>query len=240
MDRKDILQAIKHARELSKKRKFEQSVEFTMNFKGIDFRKAENRIEVDVKLPHATGKKAAIKTLVFVSDSNFAEEIKNKASRVIMENEIPSLKKKDADLLMRDYDVFLAEGPSILAVAKALGQQLAPKGRMPRPINASVAALEQSLKSVSTYTKVSNKKGKFMPVIHFLAGKEGASDDALADNMVEVYSSVLNVLPTREGNVKSVYVKLTMGAPIKVGEKIDGSQAQWLAQKPDSTSGVKK
>ncbi|HLC92361.1 MAG TPA: hypothetical protein VJH23_01495 [archaeon] len=234
MDRTDIQQALKYARELSKKRKFEQSVEFTMNFKGIDFKKAENRIEVDVKLPHATGKKADIRTLVFVTDSNFAEEIKNKVNRVIMENEIAGLKKKDADILMRDYDVFLAQGPSILAVAKQLGQQLAPKGRMPRPITPSVSALEQSLKSVSTYTKVSNKKGKFMPVIHFLAGKETAKDDAIVENIMEVYSSVLNVLPTREGNVKSLYVKLTMGRPIKVGEKLDASHSQWHAQKPDA------
>ncbi len=233
MDKKDMLQALKYARELSKKRKFEQSVEFTMNFKGIDFKKVENRIEVDVKLPFATGKKAAVKTLVFVNDTNFAEEIKGKVSRVIMQNEIASLKKKDADILMRDYDVFLAEGPSILAVAKALGQQLAPKGRMPRPITASVAAVEQSLKNVSTFTKVSNKKGKFMPVIHFMAGKETAKDEELVENIMEVYSTVLGVLPTREGNVKSMYIKLTMGPPVKVGGKPDASNAQWLATKPE-------
>src|SRR3989344_2106029 len=209
VDKKEYLQALKYSRELSKKRKFEQSMEFTLNFKGVDFKKAENRIEVDVKLPHATGKKAAIRTLVFVSDSNFAEEIKNKVNKVIMEAEIASFKKKDADILMRDYDVFLAQGPSILAVAKALGQQLAPKGRMPRPITASVANLEQSLKSVSTFTKISNKKGKFMPVIHVLVGKESAKDDEIAENILEVYNSVLNVLPTREGNIKSMYLKLS-------------------------------
>ena len=60
MDRTDIQQALKYARELSKKRKFEQSVEFTMNFKGIDFKKAENRIEVDVKIPQTTKKKTHI------------------------------------------------------------------------------------------------------------------------------------------------------------------------------------
>src|SRR3989344_4907760 len=116
MEKKDIAQALQFARDFSKKRKFEQSVEFTLNFKGLDFKKPENRIDVDVRLPHATGKKAAIRSLVFVNDTNFAQEIKNIATRVILESEILTLKKKDADLLMRDYDIFLAEGASILSV----------------------------------------------------------------------------------------------------------------------------
>ncbi len=224
MDKKQVLAALQYARALGKKRKFDQSVEFILNFKGLDFKKPENRIEVEVKLPHATGKQTDVKSLVFVKDPNFAEEIKGKVSRVIMDAEVPSLKKKEVDLLMRDYDVFLAEGQSILSVAKHLGQQLAPKGKMPRPIQPSVANLEQSLRNMSTFTKVGNKKGKFMPLIQVMVGKENFKDDDLAANIVEIYNAILNLLPGKEANVKSSYVKFTMGSPIKLGEKIDVSK----------------
>ncbi|MBI4210345.1 MAG: hypothetical protein HY544_02455 [Candidatus Diapherotrites archaeon] len=226
MDSKQVLQALQYAKALSKKRKFEQSIEMVLNFKGIDFKKAESRIDLDVRLPHATGRQAAVKSLVFVKDPNFAEEIKGKATRIIMDADIPALKKKDVDMFIRDYNVFLAEGASILAVAKHLGQQLAPKGRMPKPIQPSVASLEQALRSVSTYTKITNKKGKFMPVIHAVVGKESFKENEVAENIMEIYNAVVNAIPAKEGGIKSVYVKLTMGKPIKVGEKYAPEQSQ--------------
>ncbi|HIH10102.1 MAG TPA: hypothetical protein HA254_05550 [Candidatus Diapherotrites archaeon] len=226
MDRKNVIQALQFCRQFSNKRKFDQSFEMILNFKGIDFKKAENRIELDVKLPHPTGKQGNVKALVFVNDPNFAEEIKSKVARVILATDVPNLKKKDVDLLLRDYNVFLAEGPAILAVAKYLGQQLAPKGKMPKPIQPTVANLEQALRGASTFTKVTNKKGKFMPVIHTMVGKESFQDETVADNFLEIYNSVVNVLPNREGSIKSAMLKLSMGIAVKVGVKYDASSAQ--------------
>ncbi|MCR4336146.1 MAG: hypothetical protein NUV57_06475 [archaeon] len=226
MKKDEVIQALSYARQLSKPRKFEQSVELVINFKGIDFKKADNRIDVDVTLPHATGKQGNIKTLVFVKDNLFAQDIKNIASKVIKDEEIPNLKKKDIELLIRDYNVFLAEGPTMLTVGKYLGQQLAPKGRMPKPIIASVSAFEQSLKNVSTSTKVTNKKGRFMPVVHVMIGKEGFKDEQLADNINEVYRVVSEALPGKDTNIKSILIKLTMGKPVKIGVKYDKKESQ--------------
>ncbi|MFH1391074.1 MAG: hypothetical protein ABIH20_02055 [Candidatus Diapherotrites archaeon] len=219
MKKSEVIQALSYARQLSKQRKFEQSVELVINFKGIDFKKADNRIDVDVTLPHATGKQGNIKTLVFVKDNLFAQDIKGKASKIIKDDEIPNLKKKDVELLIRDYNVFLAEGPTMLTVGKYLGQQLAPKGRMPKPITASVSAFENGIKNISTSTKVTNKKGRFMPVVHVMVGKESFKDEQLADNIAEVYRVVSEAVPGKDTNIKSVLIKLTMGKPIKVGEK---------------------
>ncbi len=219
MEKKRVLEALKLVREHSKKRKFEQSVELIVNFKGIDFKKAENRIDLDVKLPHSTGRKTEVKALVFVKDSNFAEQIKGKASRVILDSEIANIKKKDVEQMTKDYNVILAEGASILTVAKYLGQQLAPKGMMPRPIQATVQSLEQATRNISTNTKVTNKKGKFMPVIHLMVGKENIPDENIADNVFEIYNAIVGALPGKEAGIKSVYVKATMGPPVKVGDE---------------------
>jgi large subunit ribosomal protein L1 len=225
METKQLINALKRMRSESKKRKFEQSVDFTINFRGIDFKKASNQIDVDVKMPHSTGRIAAAKTLVFVKDKGFAEQIKKKVDRVILDEDIPALKKKDAEEIIANYNVVLAEGSSILSVAKYLGQQLAPRGKMPKSITQSIAAIDAAVANASTSVKVSNKKGKFMPLVHVTVGKENDKDEKILDNISAVYDAVVPVLPNKVQNVKSMYVKLTMGPPIKVGEemKVEGA-----------------
>ncbi|MDO8634477.1 MAG: hypothetical protein Q7K34_04270 [archaeon] len=218
-----VLSTLKVLRESSQKRNFAQSVDFTMNFKGLDFKKPENRIDVSVKLPYGTGKASGSKSLVFVSDKAFAEQIKTKASKVIMLEDIPAIKGKDVEQLIRDYDVFLAEGPAMLAVAKHMGQQLAPKGRMPRLIQPNLKTFDEEATKSSALSRVSNKKGKFMPLVHVLIGKENDSDDHLAENIVAVYNSLVAALPGKEQNIKSVQVKFTMSAPMKITDKPQGA-----------------
>ena len=123
MKDQEVLEALQRMRDASKKRNFVQSIDLTINFKGIDFKKAENRVDVEVTMPNPTGKHSEVKTLVFVKDKDFASQLKGKASKIIMDEQIPSLKKKDVEELVSNYNVLLAEGQAILAVGKYLGQQ---------------------------------------------------------------------------------------------------------------------
>jgi len=225
METKQLIDALKRMRSESKKRKFQQSVDFTINFRGIDFKKASNQIDVDVKMPHSTGRVGLAKTLVFVKDKGFAEQIKNKVDKVILDEEIPSIKKKDAEQIISTYNVLLAEGPSILSVAKYLGQQLAPRGKMPKPITQSISAIDSAVANATTSVKVSNKKGKFMPLVHVTVGKENDKDDKIIDNISAVYDSVVPNLPNKVQNVKSMYVKLSMGPPIRLGQEMNAEGA---------------
>ena len=215
MERKNFLTALQKMRDSNKERKFKQSVELAINFKGLDFKKAENRIDVAVSLPYSTGKSAS-KICVFARDKNFASMIKDKVAKVITEEEIARLDKKEASRLAEEFDGFLAEGPVMLAVGKYLGQVLAPKGKMPRPVQPDVSALESALKSLKSGVKVTNKKGRFMPVVQVLIGKEDSKDEELAENALTVYQAVVAKLPESEANVKSVFVKTTMGHAIKI------------------------
>lgn len=218
MNKKQVLVALQRMRDESKQRKFPQSVDFTINFKAIDFKKAENRIDVDVTMPHNVGKDSNVKVAIFVKDKHFAQQLEGKAEKIIMEDDIPNMKKKDVEELVRDYAGLLAEGPAILTVGKYLGQQLAPKGKMPKPISADVAAFESVVSKMSTSVNLTNNKGRFMPLIHTLVGKESNSDEELYENIMIVYNAVEVGLPSRKHNVKSTIVKLTMGPPIKIGE----------------------
>ncbi|MBI4052821.1 MAG: hypothetical protein HY394_02165 [Candidatus Diapherotrites archaeon] len=212
-----VVQALKAMRDASKQRKFVQTVEMVVIFKNLNMKKNEHQIDLRVELPHATGMGSG-KSLIFIRDKTFAFELKGKVDRIIMENEIEKLSKKDVAALAEEFDLLLAEGPVALTVGKFCGQVLAPKGKMPRPVPLNVHQVLEIVKSSSAATKVSNKKGKTLACVQAVIGKENMSDNDLADNAVALYNAVVNAVPRKTQSIKSVIFKPTMGAPVKVGE----------------------
>ena len=67
MNENDFIEAFKEMRSASKQRKFTQSIELMVNFRGIDFKKAENQIDAKVNMPNATGRSTG-KTLLFAKE----------------------------------------------------------------------------------------------------------------------------------------------------------------------------
>ncbi len=218
MNKNDFLTALQKMRDSSKQRKFVQSIELMINFKGLDFKKSENQLDLKVAMPFATGRSRG-KVLVFAKSKNFADEIKGKADKIIMESDIQGLTKKDVSQIIEEFDVLLAEGQVMLTVGKFLGQQLAPKNKMPKPIQPNVSQLESALAEMSSVTKVTNKKGKAMPVIQVVIGSEKMQNEQLSANAFAVFDAVLNAVPGKTQSIKSVFLKETMGPAIKVGEK---------------------
>ncbi|MDO8628098.1 MAG: hypothetical protein Q7K42_06530 [Candidatus Diapherotrites archaeon] len=216
MNKDQFLEALKYMREKSRQRKFTQAVDLTVNFKGMDFKKPESTFTVDVNLPFALDKKTETKSLVFVRDKEFASLLEGKVTKIIFESEIQKIGKKDAEQLAAEYDSLFSEGPVTLTVAKYLGQVLAPKGKMPRPITTDVSQLEKMMARTSAATKVTNKKGKAQPLVHIKIGNEKNSDDELAENALSVFNAVEEKLPNKRQNVKSILLKLTMGLPVKI------------------------
>lgn len=216
MQKEQVIQALQHLRKTSKPRKFKQTIDLTINFRNIDFKKAENQVDVDVMLPNPIGRGEG-KVLLFVRDKEFAQQAKSVVDTVIMEDEIKTINKKQANELMNEYIGFLAEGPVMLTVGKYLGQILAPKNRMPKPVNIELKQVQNLVAQLRSVVKVSNRKGKFMPLVHISVGKEDMSDDTIAENALAVYQSVLPAIGNKPVNVKSVLLKMTMSPPIKVG-----------------------
>lgn len=214
MEKKDVINALKQIDEKAKKRNFTQTIELIINFTNLDVRKPENLIDIKVALPHATGH-ASSKALLFAKTASFVEEVKDKFDKIIMENEIPSLSKKDIQEILQ-YDVLLAEGPVMLTVAKYLGQTLAPKGKMPKPINPEKSEAESILAGLGSTIRVTNKKGKGIPLVQVVIGNESMSAEEIAENAVAVYNDVLHALPGQKHNIKSVYIKKTMSPAVRI------------------------
>jgi large subunit ribosomal protein L1 len=217
--RKDTaLSALKKLHEIAPKRKFAQSVELMINFTGLDMKKPTNQVNLKISLPHPTGKGSG-KVAVFAKTDEMIDSLKGKVDKIINDKEIEGIAKDKLKLAeLFSFDALFAEGPSMLTVAKYLGQQLAPKGKMPKPI-ISAGLFEEALGKARTQITVSNKKGKFMPVVHALIGREGMKDEDMVENMITVYETVMAALPQKKQNIKNSYVKFTMSPALKVGDE---------------------
>ncbi|MDD5318093.1 MAG: 50S ribosomal protein L1 [Candidatus ainarchaeum sp.] len=209
MDRAQIKAAVLKALEGKGSRKFTQSVDLGINFKGVDFSKQDNRMNLDVILPKGIGKE--VKVAVFADGQLATDAGKAGADKVYSGADIGTLAANPAKLKeLLDYE-FLAMPNLMAVVGKSLGQFLGTRGKLPKPIlGGNLADLIARTKKT---VRVKNK-GKFLPVVHVAVGTENMPADDLAENIDAVYDKVKGKVG--DYNIKSVYVKLTMGKPAYV------------------------
>jgi large subunit ribosomal protein L1 len=216
MEKEAVIQALQKAMDASKERKFVQSIDLSINFKGLDFKKPENRIDMTVQLPFPSTKPKKI--ILFAKDKTFADSIKSFVDEIVMEDRISSLEKKEVKKLASAYDVFLAEGQVMVSVGKHLGQILSPQGKMPSPVPANAKAVQATVERLKKSIRLTNKKGKYMPVVHASIGNEKMPLEQLAENILAVYNAILPTLEGEKNNIRSVFVKKTMGPAVQIPE----------------------
>jgi len=214
MKKDGVLNALKELDSKGKKRNFSQSIELIINFRGIDPKKPNQQVDLKLELPYSTGKGEG-KALLFAKTKSFADAVKEDFSKVIMEEEIPKLKKKDVNEIL-SFDVLLAEGPVMIPVGKHLGQELAPKGKMPKPVEPIAESARKELEKMKTSVRVTNRRGKGVPLVQVLVGKEEMALEEIAENIVKIYNEVEKALPKQKQNIKSVFVKKTMSPVVRV------------------------
>jgi len=223
MNQKEILDAIKAARAGSKERKFKQTVDLAVNFKDLDFKNPSHKFKESIILPHGRGK--AIKVAAF-ADGVVAEAAKKAGIKTILEkSELSKLAtdKKAGRQVINKFDFFIAQTDYMVEVGKRLGAVLGPRNKMPQPVPPNVP-LEPMIKR---FEKLVNVRIINLPVIHCRVGTEEMSDDQLLANISAVLTALARKAPKGEANIKSVYVKTTMGPSVKIGgiEKVSKSGA---------------
>ncbi|HII38765.1 TPA: 50S ribosomal protein L1 [Candidatus Micrarchaeota archaeon] len=207
-DKKSVEKAVEQALAQKSERKFTQSVDLAINFKELDFKKPENRVNTDIALPNAARQ---VKVAVF-ADGQLALDAKNVADAVFGAADITAFasdKKKQAELLK--YSLLAA--PQFMAViGKQLGQVLGTKGKLPTPILPGINLAELVKKTRASITlKV---KGKMLPCLHCIVGRENMPKEQIVENVMAVLEVVIKKVS--EPRVASAYVKTTMGKPVKV------------------------
>ena len=192
------------------KRKFTQRAELIVNFKGIDFNKQENRLNLEVLLPKGTGKD--LKIAVFTDGGQVEYDAKQAGFNTINSEQITELAANRPKLkeLVKGHE-FLAEPKLMMTVGKHLGQMLGTRDKLPKPIvGAKMTALADRMRK----TVRIRSKGKYLPVAQCAVGSENMAAAELAENAHAVYEAIRGKVG--DYTIKSVYVKLSMGKPVKV------------------------
>ncbi len=191
-------------------RKFKQTVELAINFKGMDFTKQDNKLNIEIILPNGKGK--VKKIAVFSTDRTLSAAARQNGVEVIDGTEIDAMSKDTARLnSLLEYEL-LAQPSLMPVVAKSLGQFLGSRNKMPKPIagNVNMATMTDELNKRITL----RSRGKNLPTVHCIVGTEDMEAKKIYDNVREVLNTVTKKVGS--SHMKSAYVKLTMSKPLKV------------------------
>jgi len=187
LDTKAILEAVKQIRERSEKKKFNQSVELIINLQDIDMKKPEAKIQETIELPHTSSKKGKI---CVIATGELALKAKKAGADLIIDNsELEELAtdKKRRKKLANDYGVFIAVPPSADIKTQ----------------------IERSKKTITL-------RLRGQPVLQCTVGTEDLKDEQIVENVGTVIRRLEGKLKRGLKNITSIYLKTTMGKPVKV------------------------
>ena len=215
MDKEQIQAALAKAKDISEKRNFRQSYDLIINLKGLDFKKQGHQIETFITLPYSRGKKVKVCALVA---PELEENAKTVCDSVIPSDSFEKYKdKKDTKKIANSFDFFIAQSNIMPKVATVFGRALGPRGKMPNPKSGCIVPPNANLKPL--YEKLQKTVkiiAKTAPLIQCPIGTEDMDNNKIIENALTVYNSLLQVLPNEKHNIKDIYIKLTMGKPVKV------------------------
>jgi len=211
IDEEAIIEALKEMRARTKKRNFRQSVELLVSLRDIDLRRPENRIRELVELPNGLGKEARV---CVIASGDAALRARRAGLDVLDREELEAMAgdKKAAKKLAEQYDFFVAEAPLMPLIGRVLGPVLGPRGKMPTPVP-PMADFKPVVERLKKSVRVVAWKA---PNVYCRVGTEDMDDKALAENINAVIKALEDKLPRGLGNIKSVYVKMTMGPAVEV------------------------
>ena len=207
----NIQTAIQRALDESPERKFVESVEISFTLRDVDLKNPTNRIQEEVRLPSGRGK--PIKISMFAG-GEMATKAKAAGIEVIDPATIEDLggNKQLARKVANKNDFFLAEIPHMGTVGRFLGVVLGPRGKMPRPVppNVDPGMIATGLKDTSIV------RSRDRIPFHTAFGSREQGLDDLTANAVAIWDRVMSKLERGAGNIRSCYIKTSMGPSIKV------------------------
>ena len=211
MAEKATVTAVKKALEHSPKRNFVQTVDLSINLKDVDMSIPKNRIQEDIILPHGRGK--PIKVCVFGSGEMLLKA-KDVADRVVSVEELGTIAddKKQAKKMANEFEYFIAEAPLMPTIGKRLGIVLGPRGKMPKPIPPGAdpkPMIDNLRKSVSV-------RSRDRLTFHTAVGTTDMTSEDIAENIELIVKRLGMKLEKGTMNIRSAFVKTTMGPSEKV------------------------
>ena len=188
--------------------KFDESVDLAINL-NVDPRHAEQNIRVSTSLPKGTGKKVVL--LVLAQGEKVQEALDAGADYCGNKEYLDKIKSGWVDV-----DKIIAT-PEMMAELGKLGKILGPKGLMPNPksgtVTTNVAKAVSDQKSGMVELRV-EKTG----IVHTVCGKVSFDSKDLADNVRQIYSTLLKFRPpsVKGQFLEKISISSSMGPGVKV------------------------
>jgi large subunit ribosomal protein L1 len=139
---------------------------------------------------------------------------KANADHVIERADLESIagKKQEMRKIANEYDFFIAEAPLMPLVGKTLGSVLGPRGKMPIPVppSADIAGL------MTKHRKTIVVRLRNQPMLQNRVGMENMKDEEITENVQAVLRVLEGKLKKGTKNIKSLFIKTAMGAPVKI------------------------
>ena len=208
----DIFESVKQALEQAPARNFSESVDLAVNLKNVDMSKPENRVDEEVILPSGLGKSI---TIAVFAKGDIAQRAKSAGAEIILDPEdIEGFRddKNKARELANNVNFFISEVAYMPSIAKALGPILGPRGKMPEPLTPD-KNIEDLIKKAKNAIRL---RSKDRLSFHLPVGRRDMEPEALAQNIETVISRIEHKMVSGKQNIKSIYVKTTMGPVVKV------------------------
>jgi len=207
-----------------KVRKFDESIDLIINLKDLNLNDPKQRIDKEILLPNNTITSDKPNVCIIASDEillvarNLGLETIDNDGLVQLNNEEKKVKKK----FVKKYDFFIVEDKMMPSVARYLARFLGPLGKMPKPFPSGygiVSSPEDLRIAIERYLKIIRIQLKKQLLIQVKIGKKSMEEDEVFENLKAVVDYIADQMPHRYNNIKSMFLKTTMGHPIKVDEQ---------------------
>jgi large subunit ribosomal protein L1 len=207
-----------------KVRKFDESIDLIINLKDLNLNDPKQRIDKEILLPNNNITSDKPNVCVIASDEillearNLGLETIDNDGLIQLNNEEKKVKKK----FVKKYDFFIVEDKMMPSVARYLARFLGPLGKMPKPFPSGygiISSPEDLRIAIERYLKIIRIQLKKQLLIQVKIGKKSMEEDRVFENLKAVVDYIADQMPHRYNNIKSMFLKTTMGHPIKVDEQ---------------------
>merc|ERR1712136_21678 len=153
-------------------------------------------------------------TVCILGDQQHCDEAKSKGLPCMSADDLKKLNKnkKEVKKLAKKYDAFLASESLIKQIPRLLGPGLNKAGKFPTMLTHS-DDMEGKVNDIRSTVKFQMKR---VLCLNVAIGNVDMSDDQLVSNLNLSINFLVSLLKKNWQNVKSLYIKSTMGKPQRV------------------------
>ena len=204
-----------------KVRNFDETIDLIINLKDLNLNDPKSRIDKELILPNDIITQEKPNICVIASDEILLEAKKlgldtlDSDRLAALDREEKKYKKK----LVKKYSFFIVEDKMMRDVARFLARFLGPAGKMPKPFPTGygiISTIDDLNNAFDRYKKIITIQVKKHPIVQVRVGKKSMDKNKLFENIKTVVEYIADQMPHKYNNFKSMYVKSTMGKPIKI------------------------